>query len=350
MGKPAAVERQRQVVNGPVLCASQREPAAMQRVRSRIAHAAVWPVPDAFIVTIKIIWEATVVLNKALRGIRDPRRAVSYISDRLRKLRSREDDLVGSLWGSNSSYILFVTRAREDFRIFSRFKSDPSYRAILEHVTPEQGEKYLAVIKEQSPAFFDEFDLFKINDLVGGPLTHSYPSIGKISPTTLRYVKVASDLQKYFGPTIGKKIVEIGVGYGGQLLINDQIFKIKEYHLYDLPPVLSLVERYLEEHVLNCAYKTSTLNQNSGDEHYDLAISNYAFSELPSRLQCKYIDKILANSSRGYLTMNSGREGSVFTVDKLSVDVLRRKLPPFEIVEENPLTGQNNFVVVWGHQ
>ena len=115
-------------------------------------------------------------------------------------------------------------------------------------------------------------------------------------------------------------------------------------------PVLSLVERYLEAHILNCAYKTSTLNQNSGDEHYDLAIRNYAFSELSSHLQCKYIDKILANSSKGYLTMNSGRKGSLFTLDKLSVDDLRRKLPPFEIFEENPLTWQENYIIVWGHR
>jgi hypothetical protein len=125
---------------------------------------------------------------------------------------------------------------------------------------------------------------------------------------------------------------------------------MKEYHLYDLPPVLSLVERYLESHVLNCAYKTSTLNQNSGDEHYDLAISNYAFTELRSQLQCKYVEKILANSSKGYLTMNSGREDSIFTVDKLSVDILRRKLLPFEIFEENPLTWRQNYVIVWGHK
>jgi len=255
----------------------------------------------------------------------------------------QEDDFVGIPENRSASeysdYVPFVKKAVRDSRVFSRFKSDPSYRKALEHVTPEQGEQYLAVIKEQSPEFFDQFDRFKINDLVGSPITHSYPGIGIISPTTLRYVKVASDLEKYFGFDVGKKIVEIGGGYGGQLLINDQIFKVKEHHLYDLLPVNSLVERYLEAHILNCAYKCSTLNRNSGDEHYDLAISNYAFSELPSQLQHKYIDKILANSSKGYMTMN----------DKLDDD-LRRKLPPFEIFDERPLTMQGNYIIVWGHK
>jgi len=283
------------------------------------------------------------MLQKVLKGIRNPRRAASYLALHLRFLYRK------FRWGG-ADYVSFVTKAARDYRVFSRFKSNPMYQGTLEHVTPEQGEKYLAVIKEQSPEFFHQIDQFKINDLVGTPITHYYPSIGIFSPTTLRYVKVASDLQKYFGFDIGKKIVEIGVGYGGQLLINDQIFKIKEYHLYDLPPVLSLVERYLEAHVLNCAYKISTLNKNAGDEHYDLAISNYAFSELTSQLQSKYIDKILANSSKGYLTMNSGRKGSFFTLDKLSVDDLRHKLLPFEIFEENPLTWQENYIIVWGHK
>ena len=290
------------------------------------------------------------MLQKVLKGIGNPRRAANYLA---RKLRSRPADFKQSCLQSSESitdYVLFVIKATTDYRIFSRFKSDPAYREMLEHVTPEQGEKYLAIIKNQSPEFFDQFDRFKINDLVGNPIMHSYPGIGTISPTTARYVKVASDLQKYFGFDIGKKIVEIGVGYGGQLLINDQVFKMKEYHLYDLPPVLRLVERYLESHVLNCAYKTSTLNQNSGDERYDLAISNYAFSEFPSQLQCKYIEKILVNSSKGYLTMNSGRKGSLSTLDKLSVDDLRRKLPPCEIFEECPLTREENYIIVWGHK
>jgi putative sugar O-methyltransferase len=289
--------------------------------------------------------------------IRDPRRAASYLLDKvvgLAAARSRDEDFVGSPGNRSVSdsgeWVPLVAKAARDFSVFSKFKSDPIYRKVLEHVTPEQGEKYLAIIEHQSPEFLEQFYRFKINDLIGTPIMHSYPGIGLISPTTLRYIKVASDLQKYFGFDIGKKIVEIGVGYGGQCLVNDQVFKVKEHHLYDLPPVLNLVERYLEAHVLNCAYMSSTLNQNSGDERYDLAISNYAFSELPSRVQSKYIEKILVNASKGYLTMNSGLETSAFTTDKLSIDELRRKLPPFEIFDEQPLTYPHNYIIVWGHK
>jgi hypothetical protein len=55
---------------------------------------------------------------------------------------------------------------------------------VLEHVTQELGEKYLATIKDQGSEFLDQFDQFKINDLVGTPITHFSSGIGMISPTT----------------------------------------------------------------------------------------------------------------------------------------------------------------------
>jgi putative sugar O-methyltransferase len=295
--------------------------------------------------------------DKILRGIKDPHAAVYYFRSKLSQAiasRFKKETFVGVSENRSESeygdYVSFVAKAAQDSDVFAKFKSHRSYRAVLEHVTPEQGREYLAVIREQSPEFLDRFDRFKINDLIGTPIAHSYSGIGTFSPTTLRYIKVASDLKKYFGSDIGQRIAEIGVGYGGQLLINDQVFTVKEHHLYDLPPVLDLVERYLEAHILNCAYKKMTLNQNSGDERYDLAISNYAFSELPSQLQCKYIEKILMKSSRGYLTMNSGRPGSAFVGDKLSIDDLRLRMLPFEVFEETPLTAANNYIIVWGHK
>jgi hypothetical protein len=94
----------------------------------------------------------------------------------------------------------------------------------------------------------------------------------------------------------------------------------------------------------------TTLNQHPGDQDYNLAISNYAFSELPSELQLAYVRKILARSKRGYLTMNSGRAGNPFIGDHLSLERLRKALPDFEVLEELPATPFNNYVIVWGHR
>ena len=251
----------------------------------------------------------------------------------------------------NGEYVASVKNALGSYSVFAKFKRDPRYQVILEHTSKAQGEACLKIIRAQSPGFIDEIDKFKINDLVGNPTTFEYPEIGRISPTTLRYMKVASDLRTLFGSAIGNRVAEIGVGYGGQALVLDQIFTINEYCLFDLPPVLELTSKYLESHILNLSYHTLTLNQALATERYDLVISNYAFSELPKVLQRKYIDKVLAHASKGYLTMNSGRVGSaaVDGTNKLSLEELRVLLPHFEVFEEEPYTSPQNYIIVWGH-
>lgn len=249
----------------------------------------------------------------------------------------------------DGQYVLAVQDAVKSYESFSVFKRNPHYQAVLEHVSEELGHQYLAIIKRDSPALFENIEVFKKNDLIGNPTVFGYPDIGIMSPTTLRYIKVTSDLIKLFGSHIGERVVEIGGGYGGQALINDSVFRMKEYELLDLPPVLSLISRYLESHIMNCAYKVTTLNQKTGDDYYDLVISNYAFSELPSHVQIRYIEKIVRKSSRGYLTMNSGLTETSHPVKKLSLEQLRNYLPSFDVFEEHPLTGPENYIIAWGH-
>jgi putative sugar O-methyltransferase len=248
----------------------------------------------------------------------------------------------------NGLYVSAIQEAVKRYKSFSTFKRNPHYQTILEHVSREHGDRYLEIIKRDSPELLEIIDLFKVNDIVGNPIVFKYPGVGTISPTTLRYVKVASDLAVLFGRDLGKCIVEIGVGYGGQALILDRAFKINRYELLDLPPVLSLVSKYLESHILNCAYKTSTLNQKTGDDSYDLVISNYAFSELPAHLQLKYIEKIISRCKKGYMTMNSGLNKTSRSASKLTIDQLKQNLPPFETLPEDPLSGPENYIIVWG--
>jgi len=250
----------------------------------------------------------------------------------------------------NGSYTDACEEAAHDQHSFDNFKRDPRYTRILEHVTPELGSKYLDVIKDQTPEFLNKFELFKKNDLLGYPIKVDYPLVGLISPSTLRYIKILSDIVTLFGDIKYHKIAEIGAGYGGQMLVNDQIINCSEHHLFDLPPVLELISKYLEGHVLNGSYKTCTLNKHNGKQQYDLVISNYAFSELPLQLQEKYIFKILKNSKRGYLTMNSGISSSSFKGNFLSIDQLKEFLPEIQIIKEEPETANGNYVVVWNKQ
>jgi len=247
------------------------------------------------------------------------------------------------------AYVALVQAAARDYKVFTRFRRHPDYMVVLEHVTRQEGQAYLHILRKDAPDFLDRIDEFKSNDVVGSPRLLDYPGIGRVSPTTLRYMKVASDLRKLFDAEHVRNVAEVGVGYGGQMLICDVAFQMRQYDLFDLAPVLSLVERYLESHLLNCAYRTLTLNQCLGEEPYDLVISNYAFAELPSALQRRYIEKVLAPAKRGYLTMNTGRPEAHFQRNKLSFDQLRELLPDFEVLPEQPLTGPKNYIIAWGH-
>lgn len=247
-------------------------------------------------------------------------------------------------------YLRFVEKAVREYKVFARFKAHPHYRSVLEHVSAEVGQQYLDVMKGEAADLVAAIERFKINDIVGSPIRFEYDQVGLISPTTLRYLKVASDLRQLFGDLQGKKIVEIGVGYGGQLLVLDQLYRFSAYRLCDLQPVLALTSRYLESHILNSSYETQTLNQNDGTETYDLVISNYAFAELPAPLQRKYIEKILSRSRCGYLTMDSGKPNSCFKENHLMVEELQVMLPGCEILEEVPNTWPDNYIVVWGHR
>lgn len=250
----------------------------------------------------------------------------------------------------NGSYLMVVKEALENYKKFTVFKQDPKYQAILEHSTKEQGAACLEIVRAESPSLLEQLDEFKENDFVGGATTFDYDEVGLISPSTLRYVKVVSDIQNIFGKFIGPRIAEIGVGYGGQALIADKILDFERYDLFDLQPVVALASKYLECHTLKSSYRGLTLNQHSGNVEYDLVISNYAFSELPSKLQRMYIRKIFQKSKMGYLTMNSGTPNSAFQKDKLSLAELKGMLPAFEVITERPLTHPGNYIIVWGRK
>jgi len=292
------------------------------------------------------------MIDKLIKAINNPALALHVVHRNLLKF-FRSKKFVGSEKNRSESdtghYVAFVEEAVRDYRIFKGFKRNPIYTDVLEHVSRAQGQEYLEIIKNEAHDLLGMLDKLKINDEVGSPLLYEYPDVGWISPTTLRYIKVAADIRNLFGDLALARIAEIGVGYGGQFLILDQLYRMR-YFLYDLPPVLEFASKYLESHILNSSYEAITLNQYDGVGEYDLVISNYAFSELPRQLQQKYIEKIIYKSKRGYLTMNSGLPNSVFKNNKMTIDELRKHLPEFEILEERPNTTPGNYIIVWGHK
>ena len=231
---------------------------------------------------------------------------------------------------------------------FNNFKKNYAYRDILEHVSFEDGLRYLDAIRKRKNSILGlALENVLQNDMVGNPVKYSFSGVNyPLSPTTLRYVKVASDLQDLFGSSLGS-VAEIGCGYGGQAYINDQLLSVNDATLFDLPHVNKLIERYLNSFLFKGSYKTTFINCVK-PKSYDLVISNYAFSEFPQSLQEVYIKKVLSHSKRGYLTMNSGL-GCPRTKGKLLLEQLKELLPPFQVYEEEPLTSPSNYIIVWGH-
>ena len=224
---------------------------------------------------------------------------------------------------------------------------------MLEHVNQQQGSKYLELIVSRDDGFFEKA-IKSINQLdeVGGPLKYKYDTpLGQmlLSPTSLRYLKVASDINGLFGNSF-ECISEIGGGYGGQALVNDQLLQVKHVEIFDIPIVNQLITKYLNIPVLNGSFSVSTLNQ-ATEKSYDLVISNYAFSELPIELQLQYIKKVIAKSKCGYLTMNTGLRANKKHGGRITPEQFRGLIPSSEIFEETPPTnGDNNWLIVWGHQ
>ena len=55
----------------------------------------------------------------------------------------------------NGVYVNLVKQATNNYKVFNSFKRHPNYRAILEHVTKKECNKYLEILKNQSPEFLD---------------------------------------------------------------------------------------------------------------------------------------------------------------------------------------------------
>lgn len=289
---------------------------------------------------------------KIKSALNDPRYALYLLRKRFnRSFKQHQIFGFGSDFRSdseNGDYAASVHKALKNQTSFDRFKRNPAYRHILEHVSKAQGQTYLDILKDRNDGLLAHaLETVLHSDAVGQPVKFQYDGYTPaLSPTTLRYIKVASDLSHLFGHDL-EHIAEIGCGYGGQCLVNEKLLGYQFATLFDLPIVNQLIQRYLNYTLMNGAFEVATINEKR-PETYDLVISNYAFSELPSALQLVYIDKVLSKAKRGYLTMNSGIGGD-HDQGKLSLEALRQALPSFVCLEEAPLTSPHNYIIVWGH-
>lgn len=241
-----------------------------------------------------------------------------------------------------SEYRNFCKEAAIRDEVYASFRTVPVYTTILEHVSHELGERYCQWIENAWNFTPERLDLARKNDTEGSAMIVDYHApFTQVCPSTMRYLKVALELEQLFGSLQGKNVIEIGVGYGGQCKLIKSLWDVQSYTLVDLPEPLELSKRYLHD-VDNCHFKT--LEELSDDKTYDVVISNYAFSECERSIQEQYLNKVLFKSHMGYVTYNNICH--LFNVESLSREEFC-KMIPCDVLGETPQSG-DNLIFYWG--
>jgi putative sugar O-methyltransferase len=284
-------------------------------------------------------------------------RKLKYYLNRLFLLSYDNDIVKAGEQDTSTSDTSWYIRSVESFlksnKNFNKFKRSPAYKEVLEHVTHQQSLDYISRIEELAPHFLDKTNLEKVaaNDTIGLPILFDFEKYGKLSGPSTRYLYVCSHLNSFFDMKDINNIAEIGAGYGGQALIYNQLFDYQMYNIFDLEPVCRLIDKYLGNFYLSGGVLSSDINNfplRDGD-FFDLVISNYAFSELPKKLQKIYLKKVILRSKRGYLTMNTGNDLKGYgRKSRYNCSELLDMLPNSRVIEENPMTYKKNYILIWG--
>ena len=207
-------------------------------------------------------------------------------------------------WSINTdladAYIDTIKQIVSNEELFQKFRSGLNgYTPILEHLSFYDGLVYFQIIKKKYPHLFSRISDFKDNDSVGSPHVYDYPEIGQINPTTLRYIKVAGDIQSKFGNLDNMDLIEIGGGYGGLINILNKLFKFNSIRLLDLPEVLQLQKKYL--HTFN-VYPSIDYTAENIITNNSLVVSNYSWNELNFETRQSYLDKVIGKAKYAFIT------------------------------------------------
>lgn len=251
-----------------------------------------------------------------------------------------------AIQGIYQRYLKVCREAVKSEKVFKTFKSHPDFMEVLEHCSARIGQNHLDQIINNYPSALLHEKVID-NDSIGEPLRIPY-AVPKeimfrgilISPTTLQYINVVSNLRMKLGTLDGLAITEIGGGYGGQCKVIQDYFNIDRYDIVDLPEVAELQFKYLSR--LNQIEKVNIFKCDSDylpvlRSKYDLVISNYALSEMPRDVQLNYVKHVCLKSTHGYLTCNDRIEG---------MELIEKK---FSVTMENDIKGERetNFIITW---
>jgi hypothetical protein len=267
----------------------------------------------------------------------------------------------------NDRYRAACARAAANDADFARFRRDAAFLEIVEPPSrardagrPDSaidGAEYAAAVRANE-AYRPLLDAFRRNDAIGDPVVEEFDGLGAFNIYTLRYIKILGDLERLFGSLDGRRILEIGGGYGGQGAIIARRFAIAAYDILDLPEPGALARRFLAAAGVAPARCVADLADLA--PHYDLMISNYALSELEDGLRTRYLAELPPRCAHGFMLWNrlgldvaqfgrSQAEAAAAFRDEMLP--LFKRLPNPRIVPEL-LTADDarraNVIVAWG--
>lgn len=247
-----------------------------------------------------------------------------------------------------SKYVEFIKNISIDNIDNFNFKNNTFYNSILEHVTNEQGQEYLNLIKENFSYITKEqiLEYLNINDKYGFPkkVTFKFKDEQDIigSATSIRYIYHALLILSYYEKTNLSEMVEVGCGYGGLFLAicffsNNFNVKINKYFFVDLPEVCNLIQCYLKinnKHI-NIDYQIhySDTFGNNIIENNLFFISNYCFTEIDTVLREEYIKYLIPKCKQGFIIWQ--------TIFGYEIEKSHKLFEIKSIIEETPQTSNN---------
>jgi hypothetical protein len=202
---------------------------------------------------------------------------------------------------------LFIT----DDILFSNFRRDPDYGKILSgdpYVVGEDAIFNLKAINELDNYLTNKSEIIR-NNLIGNPLIYDYPEIGEDNPSTLMYYYTTLTIKNLLNDYKPKKIVEIGGGYGGLCRLISSFIGFDEYIIIDLPDVINLTKKYLDNYpeLSNKITYISCENLNTliPIHNVDLTIANSSLAELDHTTQKLYINKAFKDTKFAHVIWNT---------------------------------------------
>lgn len=189
---------------------------------------------------------------------------------------------------------------------FYNFKKNPSYRIILEGGPKSAGEYFLSLIKEHNlkEIFFNNLEIFFINDSIGNPDIHDFGDDVVCSITSLKYAYNILNILQLIGEKKINNLVEVGPGYGGLSIVLDKLIKIKNITFIDLKEANILNQRYVNEFSKfnkKCTFISSDEYKEKTFDDIDLFIGINSFTEDKVQVQEDYFKYLISKSKFSYI-------------------------------------------------